>query len=190
MVGDATNMNACAYVVGPRHGPAATLLDLAPRLGFGTVLPYSGVALAERQVLETPLCFFLFAEVPDVRTMASAAQAIRFSAGRRVRFSPLIYFCDHPSLDTIKTCINMGFDDVITPPFATRRIEERLNRQVDTALTYFETASYFGPDRRGRLETEAAAQNSRSGGQYRKLEIIRSLSAGVNVISDDLQVML
>jgi hypothetical protein len=190
MVGDATAMNACAYVVGPRNGPAATLLSLAPRLGFDTVLPFSGVALAERQVLETPLCFFLFAEVPDVRAMGSAAQAIRFSSGRRVRFSPLIYFCGNPSMETLRTCINMGFDDVITPPFATRRIEERLLRQINTALTYYETASYFGPDRRGRLETTAAAQNNRGGGQYRKLEIIRSLASGVNVLSDNLQVVL
>jgi hypothetical protein len=183
-------MNACAYVVGPRNGPAATLLNLARRFGFGTVLPYGGVAAAERQVLATPLCFFLFAEVPDVRTMASTAQAIRFSAGRRLRFSPLIYFCDSPALESIRTCINMGFDDVITPPFGPQRVGERLNRQIDTSLTYFETSSYFGPDRRGRLDANGAIAERRRGGQYRKLEIIRTLAAGVSVLRDDLQATL
>lgn len=189
MVG-ATAMNACAYVVGPRNGPAATLLNLAPRFGFGTVLPYGGVAAAERQVLATPLCFFFFAEVPDVRVMNSTAQAIRFSAGRRLRFSPLIYFCLNPALETIRTCINMGFDDVITPPFAPQRVTERLSRQIDTSLTYFETSSYFGPDRRGRLDAAGAIDERRRGGQYRKLEIIRTTATGVSVLRDDLQATL
>jgi hypothetical protein len=183
-------MNASAYVVGSRRGSGAAIYDLAQSLGFETVLPYGSVAEAERQAEETPLCFFLFAEVPDLASLASPAQAIRFSGGRRVRFSPLIYFCANPSVDVIQRCIGMGFDDVITQPFSRKRVAARLARQVDTALTYFETSTYFGPDRRRNSAEHIANAERRGDGQYRRLEIIRDLKTGVNVLSDDLQVVL
>lgn len=184
-------MNACAYLVEPAGGADTALRAIASRLGFATVLPYGGIALAEQQLLQTPLCFFLFAAVPAVKSLASAAQAIRFCTSRRLRFSPLIYFAKDASLETIKACINMGFDDIIIEPFSKRRVEERLSRQIGTSLTYYETASYFGPDRRNRLgEQTDHGDHHRNGGQYRRLEIIRNLITGINVVRDDLQVML
>lgn len=191
-------MHACAYVVGAESGPGTALLDLARRLGFQIVLPYGGVAQAEQQAASTPICFFLFAEVPDVRSMGSVAQAIRFSSGRRIRFSPMIYFSNNPSMEAIKACINMGFDDIITRPFTKTRVGIRLQRQLNAPLLYFETSSYFGPDRRRFNDGAAPAPTSppapsaerRGDGQYRRLEIMRHLTSGVNVLRDDLQVVL
>ena len=132
-------MHACAYVVGAESGPGTALLDLARRLGFQIVLPYSGVAQAEQQAASTPICFFLFAEVLDVRSMGSVAQAIRFSSGRRIRFSPMIYFSNNPSMEAIKACINMGFDDIITRPFTKTRVGIRLQRQLnpDMVMSFY-----------------------------------------------------
>ncbi len=184
-------MNACAYVVGPGEASGAALTAMAQRLNFVTVLPYGGVAAAEHQLQQTPVCFFLFAAVPDVKSLASAAQAIRFSGSRRLRFSPLIYFARDPSIDTIKACINMGFDDVIAEPFSKGRVEERLRRQIGQSLLYYETASYFGPDRRDRAgEPADHGGNRKGGGQYRRIEVIRNLVTGTNVVRDDLQVVL
>jgi hypothetical protein len=183
-------MNALAYVVGPRKGPGAAIFDLAQGLGFGAVLPFTSVAEAERQSAEAPLQFFLFAEVADLRTLAGAAQAIRFSTGGRLRFSPLIYFCASPSVETVRECAAMGFDDVITRPFTPARVSRRLARQVGTELVFFETASYFGPERRGRIEPSPRSDRAAGGGQHRRLEIVRHPVTGVNVISDDLQIVL
>lgn len=179
-------MRAHAYVVGPLDGPGAALLDMARDLGFAGVTPYGGVATAEQQTLVTPICFFLFAAVDDVARLRPVAEAIRFSPTRRLRFSPLIYFSESPSIDALNACIGMGFDDVITMPFTRARVKERMDRQVGRNLTYFETANYFGPDRRGRGVAPAGVRNSRGSGQFRRLEIIRSLLNGINVVRDDM----
>ncbi|MHA6689521.1 hypothetical protein [Devosia sp. A449] len=178
-------MQAAAYVVGPLDGPGAALIDLARRLGFAAVLPYAGVAEAERQASQTPLCFFLFAAVPDIEALRPAAEAIRFCPSRRIRFSPLLYFADSPSVESINRCINLGFDDVITLPFTRDSVAERLNRQVGQSLIYYETPGYFGPDRRDRVTAPQRAAETRSGGQFRRLEILRHPLSGTQVVRDE-----
>jgi hypothetical protein len=180
-------MLASAFIVGPPDGPGAALRQLANTIGFTAVLPFGGVTLAEQQAARTPLCFFLFAAVDDVSAMATSAGAIRFSPSRRIRFSPLVYFSESPSVQTIRSCIEMGFDDIITMPFTTARVGERLRAQIERRISFFETSGYFGPDRRDRLPPAHEAHPMRgSGGQHRKIEIIRSYEAGVRVIRDDM----
>lgn len=178
-------MRAYAYVVGPEGGPGAALSEMARGLGFSGVSSFSSVAQAEQQTQITPICFFLFAATEDVTLLRSVADAVRFSPTRRVRFSPLVYFAESPSVETITACINMGFDDIITMPFTRRRVLDRITRQVGQNLVYYETGSYFGPDRRGRIQAAAPGTESRAGGQFRRLEIVRSLINGINVLRDD-----
>jgi hypothetical protein len=164
-------------------------MEMARGLGFEAVMPFQGVAAADRQVQVTPLCFFLFAAVPDVGRLRSTADAIRFASSRRVRFLPMMYFSDSPSLETIKRCINMGFDDIVTLPFTRARLEERVQRQIGRTLVYYETASYFGPDRRdreGMPKVGSRPPGAPMGGQFRRLEIARSLISGISVIQDEL----
>jgi hypothetical protein len=179
-------VKASAFVVGPRDGPGAAMRDMAARLGFETVLPFAGVAQAEQQSAQTPLMFFLFAAVEDPRTLKPAADAIRFCTSRRVRFSPLVYFSESPSMAAIRLCAAMGFDDVLTLPFTEALVAGRIGRQIDRTQVYFETASYFGPDRRRTLE-KVADSGRGAGGQHRRIEIIRSIANGVSVLRDDLQ---
>ena len=178
-------MRAFAYVVGSQGGPGAALMDMAQSLGFGGVAPYVGIKAAEQQILQTPICYFLFSAVEDVRNLRSIAETIRFSHGRRLRFSPLIYFAESPSLEFIGACINMGFDDVITLPFTARRLQERIARQIDNSHIYYETSGYFGPDRRGRHNGSQLNGRHRTGGPFRRIEIIRSLANGINIVRDD-----
>lgn len=178
-------MNATAFVVGPPDGPSTALIDMARRLDFVAVLPYGGIAQAEQQAALTPICFFLFAPVPDVGSLHGVADAIRFSSGRRIRFCPLIYFSDSPHRDTVTRCINMGFDDVITQPFTQARVSARIHRQIGKPLIYYETASYFGPDRRERVTGPNRAAETRLGGKFRRLEIVRDIADGVNVLRDE-----
>lgn len=178
-------MQATAYIVGPQDGPGAALTDLARRLDFEAVLPYCGVAEAERQAGQTPVCFFLCAAVADIEALRPVAEAIRFCPSRRVRFSPLIYFSQNPSLESTTRCINMGFDDVITMPFTRQRVAGRIARQIGQSLVYYETPGYFGPDRRDRVTAPRRAAETRPGGQFRRLEIVRSLMTGINVLRDD-----
>lgn len=178
-------MKATAFIVGPLDGPGAALRDMAQQLEFLSVAPYAGLAQAEHQSTLTPMCFFLFAAVSDVTSLRGVADAIRFSSNRRVRFCPLIYFSESPQVETISRCINMGFDDVITMPFTLSRVRDRIGRQLGQRLTYYETAGYFGPDRRDPAGLPKRSAEPQPGSQFRRIEIIRSLTAGVSVVRDD-----
>lgn len=178
-------MRAYAFVVGQEGGPKEAVLDIARSIGFGGVSPFSTIAQAEQQTQTTPLCYFLCAATEDVSSLRGVANAVRFSSARRLRFSPLIYFAESPSVEAINACINMGFDDVITMPFTRKRVQERVSRQVGQPLVYYETPSYFGPDRRGRNGPQIVLNENRGGGQFRRLEIVRNLVTGVNVVRDE-----
>jgi hypothetical protein len=182
-------VNASALVVGPRDGASAAISELAKALGFAPVERYAGLARTETQALATPLIFFLCAAVSDVATLEPMARTIRFAAGR-LRFSPLVYFTHAPSVDTIRQCIRMGFDDVIALPSVTGAIGERLFRQIGQPHVYYETATYFGPDRRNRLGQDRSTDSDHGGGQYRRIEIVRDPRSGVNVLRDDFEVVV
>jgi hypothetical protein len=178
-------MHATAFIIGPTTEAGAALADIARTLRFAAVLPYGGIEAAESQAHKTPVCYFLFAPVVQIASLSEIAEAIRFCPSRRVRFSPMIYFSDKTSVEAISACINLGFDDIITMPFTQQRVSERIGRQVGPSLTYFETSSYFGPDRRDRVTAPNRPAETRLGGQFRRLEIVRSFEAGVSVLRDD-----
>lgn len=171
-------MRAAAHIIGPADGPGAALGDLARSLGFASVASFSGVGSAEAQTQQTPLIYFLFAATDDVATLKPVADAIRFAPSRRIRFSPMVYFAESPSMEAIHTCTAMGFDDVITLPFTPKRVSERLKRLIDRMQVYHETASYLGPDRGHRVSPER---------RLRRLEIMRSATVGVSVMRDEMQ---
>ncbi len=183
-------MKAFAYVVAPERPAGAALRDLARQVGFEAVHDFADVTAGERQALFTPLVYFLFCAVPRPLELKPIAQSIRGAADARVRFAPMIYFAENPSIEVIKSCINMGFDDVVALPVALGALKDRLDRQLARPLVYFETASYFGPDRRGRIAREQGHSLRGSGGRYRRLEIIRTPSTGVVIVKDDQHIML
>ncbi len=178
-------MKAAAFVVGATGVANAALMEIAHGVGFEAVMPFRSIGQAKQQMVGTPICFFLFAPVADVGTLRGVAEAIRFSTSHSVRFSPLIYFSESPLVQTISRCINMGFDDIITMPVSSIRVAERLERQVGHNLTFYETAGYFGPDRRNRVPAPTQPVQNRVGGQYRRIEIVRNPVAGVEVVRDD-----
>lgn len=173
-------LKASAFVVGPVDGPGQAVADVARGLGFQNIASYTGIAAADAQARLTPLLFFLFSAVDEVARLKTVAETIRFSATRRIRFSPMIYFAETASVEHIRQCIEMGFDDVITMPFTHRRVVDRIERLIDRTHVFFETSAYFGPERKTLNERDLVS------GQYRRLEIVRSLETGVNVVRDEL----
>jgi hypothetical protein len=166
-------------------------MDLARAVGFDSVQRYQGLVRAERQSLKTPLVFFLCAPTRDVRTLKPMADAVRFSPSLKLRFLPLIYFAREPSLETVKQCIAMGFDDVIALPIVGADAGDRIARQIGRIQTYYETATYFGPDRRNRMGGDPRSTGSdHGGGPYRRIEIVRNPDTGIDVVSDDMQFVL
>ena len=176
---------ATAYIVGPTDGPGAALTDMARNIGFETVLPFAGAAVAEQQSARTPLIYFLFAAVENVALLRSTAESIRHFPSRRLRMLPLIYFSESPSPEAIRACIGMGFDDVLTLPFTRERVVERLTRQVNRSLVYYETPTYFGPDRRSGSTPTAEERRNAIASRVRRFEIVRTVSSGVSILRDD-----
>lgn len=179
-------MKAYAYVVGPQDMAWTSLFSLAGDLGFAGVSSYRGLSQVEQQAGETPVCYFLFSAVPDLRQIQPVADAIRFSAARTIRFSPMVYCAEDPSMETIKACINMGFDDIVALPQTPEKLRRRLDRQIGHNMVFYETAGYFGPDRRNRVAAlKPSPVVQRLGGPFRRLEIVRNLLEGVLVLRDD-----
>lgn len=179
-------MKAYAYVVGPQDMAWTTLFDMARDLGFAGVSDFRGLSQVEEQAGETPVCYFLFSSVPDVRVLRPLARDIRFSASGLMRFAPMVYCAENPSVETIMACINMGFDDIVALPQTAPRLRARLARQIDRNMVFYETPGYFGPDRRNRVASLAAPRTpSRGAGPFRRLEIVRNLLSGVSVLRDE-----
>lgn len=180
-------MNASAFIVGPPSGAGTpALTKLAEALGFTSIFAFADRSTAEKQSARTPLVFFLCAAVGDLKSLKAMADGIRNSRADAIRFAPLIYFARNPGLDTIRACIQMGFDDVIAVPFGDA-VQQRILRQVGHTQVYYETETYFGPDRRDR---NAARDTTADTSQFRRYEIMRSAEKGIDVLHDDFQVVI
>lgn len=179
-------MKAYAYIVGPQDAAWSRLFRSASELGFAGVSSYRGPSQVEQQAGQTPLCYFLFSAVPDISQLRSVAHAIRFAAKPAIRFSPMVYCAEKPSMEAIMGCINMGFDDIVALPQTTAALRARLERQVDRRIVFYEASGYFGPDRRNRLPAlKPLGQSGRRGGPFRRFEITRHGLDGVSVKSDE-----
>ena len=173
-------MQSIAFVAGADDAQAGALKVMARQVGFRTVHTFRGVPDIERLAATAPMLFVLFPAVGRLASVARTVDQIRGSADDRVRFAPLVYFAESPSLEAIRGCIDIGFDDIVTLPYTLRRVAERLGRQLDRPLAYFQTASYFGPDRRDRLPTRDDPPRG-SGGDGRRFEVVRSEAFGIRV---------
>lgn len=179
-------MQTTAFVVGADEATATVIKNLARQIGFVPVLNYRGLAEMEARMLAAPLAFVLFPPVDRLEKYRPIIGDIRGSREDRVRYAPMVYFSEVPSLDTIRMGIGLGFDDIVTMPVALKSVRERLAHQLDRPVTYYGTDTYFGPDRRGRLPVEESHSQRGTGGSHRRIEIIRSLK-GIRVLQDDLQ---
>lgn len=171
-------MNACAFLVGPPDGPTLALTALAHHAGLEVVRPYAGIAQAEQQSKATPICFFLFASTVDVTALAPVVQSIRFNRHRALHFAPLIYFAEDTSVESTQKLMGMGFDDVLTLPFTPARVRQRLVRQLDKTISFFETKDYVGPR---RLDQTLATPLPGAAHQI-ETRIVRDLTRGIRVL--------
>ncbi len=177
-------MNATAYYVGLSDDLPAASKELAKEIGFCAIKKFTTLTDVERQILQTPICFFIFDQVPDIKQLQSIVKPIRSCKRHNIRFSALIYLCNIPSPNTIREGIVMGFDDVIAKPFDGKKAKLRVESQIDKIIPYFETDQYFGPDRRRLQEKQPALKTeNRNKKQYHHYKFIRDLKTGI-IIKD------
>jgi len=185
LLGKRIQVQATAFIVGQEEGVSEGIMDLCMEIGFRAVVRFSKIEQAEQQVKRTPICYFLFSAEGDEEQFASVSKAVRFSRNRQVRFAPMVCFAENPSQSMVRMCIQEGFDDIVAPPFSAKRVARRFNSLLECRLMFYETPTYFGPDRRKRLGKLKSITSARgSGGKHRRIEITRNVDSGINILHD------
>jgi len=143
--------------------------------------------MAEYQTKKTPICFFLLALDCAEQNIPVIARALRSSRNRQIKYAPLIGFAEVANPKMINFCLQLGFDDILLPPFSRKTINSRLKKHLNRNITFFETNEYFGPDRRTDFNENALAKphpKRGEGGDHRKIVIRRNLETGVSILRD------
>lgn len=138
-----------ALIAASDAGKRDELLELAANIGFGVIL--SADRGGDVRPVGPITFFFLHHDDPPGRKR-SVLHTLRVSRDDNLRFAPVIVAGHRLTLDTAKRYAQDGFDDVISLPASIESTRARLAEQLAQPRIYFETADYFGPDRR-RHET-------------------------------------
>lgn len=163
-------MDCAAFLVGLNNKQGSIAYEIAERAGFSVIKPFISLADVETQTVNNAVCFFIFEEVNDLLSLRKTIKPIRSCKRHNVRFFPLIYLCNEPSSSVIKQCISNGFDDIIVNPKNNTNTKQRLIKQLDSTVTYFETDNFFGPDRR-RIADNNLSENTDLRGKEKCLQI-------------------
>jgi hypothetical protein len=169
-----------ACVVAETAGQRKTLETLAARTGFGGIsVDDSGIGFPD--AVDRRLAFFFFHCLVGNELMRTALRRIR--TDERHRFSPAVLVVGECSQSDALRYINLGFDDIVVLPEAARVLERRFTGQLATAIPYFETATYFGPDRRRSQRANPTQNAQRAPGDHRHVRyMIQRMPAGVEIL--------
>jgi CheY-like chemotaxis protein len=172
-----------AYVVGKDEEHDYELMKAAASLGFTTSSKLFRKGLPQVSRSRTRLSFFLVHHHLEDASVRSLVARIRRDPSDQIRFAPLILFTHDGPFEVVLRYIRFGFDDVIALPERRDLVAGRLASQLEQEFTYFETADYFGPDRRRMERPGAEPDERRSGGHpHTRHTIIRSVDRGVRVL--------
>jgi hypothetical protein len=138
-----------ALIAASNGGNRDELIDLAATIGFGIVLSADQGGDVRPA---GPITFFLLHHDDPPGRKRSVLHTLRVSRDDNLRFAPVIVAGRKLTLDTARRYAEEGFDDVISLPAPIEATRARLAEQLGQPRIYFETADYFGPDRR-RYET-------------------------------------
>jgi hypothetical protein len=175
-----------AYLIAQSERHAAALERMARLLGFAHIEPLLSRGDFEPSADRPTLKFFLMYRAMDARLMIKVRSVIRASRDDNVRYSPIILFTDDCSFETYLSFIELGFDDVLTLPDKKEMLIKRLEAQINTDHTYYETANYLGPDRR-RMESSGHVDPRRGGepASYSKYIVHRTPATGSKAVRSE-----
>jgi hypothetical protein len=168
-----------ACLIAETAGQRRTLETLAARTGFGGIsLDETGPGFPADDDRRLP--FFFFHSLIQDALLADALGRIRSDS--RYRFSPAVLIIGECSMSDVVRYVNLGFDDIVTLPEAARTLERRFAHQIGTPVSYFETATYFGPDRR-RIKREGESAANKPAGEFRHVRyLIQRTPLGVDIL--------
>lgn len=179
--------NSVALVLTHDKNWFAHLHALVLQAGFkeSRVFPDTGSSLS--QFRRGPLPFIFIHAGISPQEVQRAFLNVRAHSDVAVRFLPIIVVTENGSAQSILRFIQMGCDDIVTLPLTAGGLIARLKHQLNRTKDYFQTDSYFGPDRRQHALTRNATHSGRGHGEhfYRHFSIQRHVQRGVSIVSTD-----
>ena len=172
-----------AYVISSEIEWQSRLSYVLRQVGFSECIRLSST----RGILPlhpTHLPFLLIHSNADKQFALKSVDQVRTNGDDAIRFMPIIMLTDEQSERTIQKFLALGCDDIVLYPCTAPPLAKRLRMQILQSQKYFQTQSYFGPDRR-RNET-APPHPDRRGGKgslYQNFEIKRDVRGGVKILS-------
>lgn len=147
-----------AHLIARGDDQVRMLERIGSRAGFVQLQPLGGGVSGAPSALK--LNYFLVHHQLGPAALEAVLRSVRTSIIDDVRFAPVVLFAADGPFEEYLKYIDMGFDDIVTLPEKAVIVEQRLLAQLDTEHMYFETATYFGPDRR-RMEVEPPTEHKR-----------------------------
>ena len=173
-------LSACrATIVGRTDSQREFLNRVAIRCGFASV-EGAGIELTVSNALLRMV--LVHRQIGD-DVLTTLLRSVRHGAAD-VRFSPVIVLTDECPFETILGYIRMGVDDVIVLPENKNVLVQRFESQITGTHIYYETAEYFGPDRR---RMEMAMPDTRRVGVagHARYHFLRSPAEGIKIVKHE-----
>jgi hypothetical protein len=171
----------CSAIIVGHIGECRTLLELAARVGFGSVQELNEASEPRRPEFE--VAYFLVNHALSAQAKTQLVRRLRRSPSLKIRCAPMIVIGNDVEYEVVLDHIGMGFDDFICLPERLAIVKDRLLNQLDQPHLYVETATYFGPDRR-RMEAPEHPHDQRRPlpHSHTRMEIRRTPHAGIEVL--------
>jgi len=153
-------------------------------IGFMNAVCVSDFESLERSFSKHNINYCFFSQTSEPQQVRAATQAIRFHKDDAVRFSPTILMAKEISRQELGGYISIGFDDIVQYPCTFGTLRTRIKRQLNNVIKYYETAEYFGPDRRNYFVSQSPNHVKRTGlAPYKCISIRRDIFKGVEIVN-------
>jgi len=177
--------NCHALLAGSDKGWMTQMANLARQVGFE-----SCATLRSERSLKAyrlgPLPFIFVHSRANKELQAEALAIVRGHYDLNLRFLPVILMTEERGYEEVKAFVKAGYDDVIITPCPTSTLMHRLQLQISEPWDYFQTSTYFGPDRR-RLDMPMPENERRTRGGFffRRFVVQRNARRGVQIVSTE-----
>ena len=176
--------NCNAYTIASESEWHGRLSGIMQQVGFRRCTRLEAAGRMDA-AMSKALSFLIIHSSKSRDLISRVASAVRKSDEDHIRFMPIVVLLDASRESEVVEFINLGCDDIIIYPCTPQVLSKRLELQVTTKREYFETDTYFGPDR--RIPQFDKAHPDRKGGAgsfYKKIVIKRDLSGKVTRVSE------
>lgn len=175
--------NCTALAVADDREWLSRIFEIARPAGFTECRRYGSPGDLAAYRKSTPPFVFLHHKL-DPGMIRQVVTGVRGASELETRFVPIIMITADRNQASILNYLQMGFDDILIYPCDPNQVRKRLRAQFDMPQHYFQTQTYFGPDRRKTLVRRDQPEQRNAGYKfYRHFVIQRAVKRGIRVLS-------